>query len=265
MDAKDNDVVPVTDPEAVKEAKLGGIDQETLAFLIQTRDLFSYLGGNLDALGGLSAQSETLGQDQLLTASASERIISMQKDTIKFTKEIVTDIARYLYYEPMIDMPLTKPIPGYESLSIATRFNSDMAEADFLEYNFDIQPFSMQHQTPESKLRTISQILTTLILPMQGSLQQQGVFMNFESLFDIYAKYGNIPELRDILIYSNPLEPQNQPIGNPPEKSNFSHRVYERVNRPGATRAGKDDAMVRLLMGSGIQNSEANALRQTTM
>ncbi len=41
---------------------------------------------------------------------------------------------------------------------------------------------------------------------------------------------------------------------------NNTTRTYERVNKPGATRSGKDDVMSRLLMGGNVQQAEGAAL-----
>lgn len=264
INADDGDVVKITHPDGLKEFKFGGIEQETLAFAIHIKDLYSYLAGNLDMLGGLSPQSDTLGQDQLLANSASQRILDMQKATVSFATEIVQDIAAYLYYDPLVNIPITKRVADYDDIYVNTAFTADLAEADFLQYNFDIDPYSLQYQTPETRMNNLNQIFMNLIAPMMPFMSQQGIMVNFEALFKTFSKYGNLPELNDILIYTMPLMEQAMPVGEPPTKSPITKRTYERVNRPGATRHGKDDAMTRLLMGSKIQNAEASAITSPT-
>jgi hypothetical protein len=100
---KDGDILALNNPTAVGDIKVGGIDNQTLGFFITLRDLYAYLAGNLDMLGGLGPQSETLGQDELLNQSASQRLISMKKQDIKFQKEILNDVAYFIYTDIVKD------------------------------------------------------------------------------------------------------------------------------------------------------------------
>ena len=72
--ASDGEIVGVDNPEAIQEKMFGGLDQRNFAFMLQIKQLFSWQAGNLDLMGGLGAQSETATQDQLLHASASQRM-----------------------------------------------------------------------------------------------------------------------------------------------------------------------------------------------
>lgn len=89
VESSDGDVIRTDRPEGTREARFGGVDQPTLAFLVQLKDLFVYMGGNLDALGGLGKLSETVGQEQLIAKSASARIADMQETATKAVKQVV--------------------------------------------------------------------------------------------------------------------------------------------------------------------------------
>jgi hypothetical protein len=119
------------DPNLIKEFVFGGVDGNLMAALSQFKDLFSYLAGNLDALGGLGAQSQTVGQDRLLSSSASSRIADMQQKVLRFTESVVTDIAWYMWNDPTVDLALTKPI----TTGISRQFNltPDSMEGDFFD------------------------------------------------------------------------------------------------------------------------------------
>ena len=67
------------DPQSINTFKFGGIDQQNLAFLLQVKNLFNYYGGNIDTLGGLGPQSSTVGQDRLISESASRRLADTRK------------------------------------------------------------------------------------------------------------------------------------------------------------------------------------------
>ncbi|MHC4294757.1 MAG: hypothetical protein ACYSTL_04155, partial [Planctomycetota bacterium] len=59
QDCEDGDVLQVMDPKNVGEVRSGGIDQQSYAFTQGLISLFSWLGGNLDSLGGLASNADT--------------------------------------------------------------------------------------------------------------------------------------------------------------------------------------------------------------
>jgi len=263
-DANDGDMVAVDDPKNVADIHTGGISQQTLGFWLLTKDLFSFFAGNLDMLGGLGPQSETLGQDQLLSASASMRIQRMQAEVIKFTKGIVRDLCYYLWTDPYINIPLVKRVEGFEDITVPITFSPQDREADFLEYNTDIQPYSMQHQTPESKLMGLRTIFGEFVAPLIPMMQQQGISIDLEALFRKIGKLANLPELDDILTYADPHLSPGEPVGQPPQKATTTNRNYTRRSIPGASDSGKSQIMQNALFGGKPQNSETASLTRPT-
>ena len=265
----DGDTINLDDPKNVSEFSFGGIDQTTLAFFLQVRDIYSYLAGNLDALGGLSAQSDTVGQDTLLTQSASQRMQRMTRQTANFTTKVIEDLGFYLWYDPMIVLPLVKPLPA-SGIEVPLSFGPADREGDYYEYNIKIEPYSMQHQSPAARLQSLRTVLAEMIMPLSQMMQQQGVTVDMQKLMDIVGRYGDLDELKEILIYSNPelYGQQQQPVQTPGgptgTKPAQTTRRYERVNRPGATRSGKDQVLSQLMLGGNAQNSEKQALTRPT-
>lgn len=262
-EANDGEWVEVSNPAAASEHKFGGIAPESLGFLVHVKDLFSYLAGNLDALGGLGPQSDTLGQDQLLGASASQRIQKMQKATYKWTLEIVESLLYWLWTDPWIDMPLVKRVPMLEGIGATASFGPNDRKGDFLDYNITIEPYSMQHQSPESKLMALKNIMDGFIGPLMPLMQAQGATINVQELFKQISSMANLPELNNILMYADPQE-ASEPIGEMPMKASQTKRTYERINRPGATRQGKDQILQQAMFGGKPQTSEAASLSRPT-
>jgi len=245
--ANDGDMIKLDNPQAAKEYKFGGVDQQSLLFLMQTKELMSYMAGNLDAMGGLSRQSDTVGQDQLLTSNANKRLVSMQKRTIRFATDVIEDIAWYRWTDPIREYPVT--IRKYnteapDTLTIRER------ETDFFKYNFTIEPFSLQSHTPEQKLSSMINVLERLYAPYAETLAQRGIFLDFEKLYHFVAKYGNLPELKELIIVSEPQIPQEQPQGKSVRTSPVTTRKYERIGKPGATREGNDRQIMQMLTGN---------------
>ena len=239
---------------------VGGIDAPTLALYLQTRDLFSYFAGNLDTMGGLAPMTETVGQDKLLNEASSARVNFMRGRTMDFARSIFNALAWYEWTDPVRKRTVDKPVKGTD-ITIRSQWSEESREGDWLDYNFDIDAFSMQSDTPDTKLQKIGMALERFAFPVLPMLQEQGGMIDFKELMVLIARLSNLPELADIVKFGEPM--QSQPEhgnGIPAMKPANTTRTYERVNRPGATRHGKDDVMSRVLMGSKVQPSEGAAL-----
>ncbi len=74
-----------------------------------------------------------------------------------------------------------------------------------------------------------------------------------------------MPELKDVVVFQ---EPPREPAveGDPqPRKPTRTHRTYERINTPGGTRKGKEDALTQVLMGGKVQDAEAAAIGRSAV
>ncbi len=247
-----------------EQVTVGGIDAPALAFFLQVRDLFSYVAGNLDTLGGLAPQTDTVGQDKLLAEAASSRIKSMGEQTVDFVKSIFKALAWYEWTDPIRKRTITKTIKGAD-ISITREWSAETRQGNFIDYNFDIDVYSMQDDSPSSKLQKIGTALERFIFPALPMVQQQGGTIDLKALVDLIGRLGNIPEIVDVVKFQDPADVQ--PVqGNPQPSMKAAHttRTYERVNRPGATRQGKDHVMGQLLMGGKVQPSEMAAMGRRT-
>lgn len=258
-EAKDGDFKRVDSLQATGTIKTGGVDPKTLAFLLQVKDLYSYLAGNLDALGGLSPQAGTLGQEELLTQNASKRVADMQSITIDFVAEVSQHLGFLLWENPIADIPITKKTK-YGSAEIPIRWNEEQREGDYFQYNIGIHPYSMQHHTPAAKLQALTQIFNNFIAPYAPQLEAQGVRINFVQFMKDIQRLSNLDELDGILMYTG--ETPVSPAGEDPRQSPVTSRTNVRVNRPGGTRQGKDQAMSQLLLAGadGVQSGDTAGL-----
>lgn len=242
---------------------VGGIDAPTLAFYIQIRDLFSYFAGNLDTLGGLSPMTDTVGQDKLLSEAASARVKQMSERTIDFAKDIFRSLAWYEWTDPVRQRTIVKKPDAGVPVGVTKKWSMETRDGDFIDYNFDIDVYSMQDDSPSTKLQKIGTVLERFVFPVLPQFAEQGGRVNLQKLCRHIARLSNTPELEDIVEFVEPDGMPRQPSGGsaaPSQSANkpaHTTRTYERVNRPGATRAGKDDVMSRLLMGGKVQNVEA--------
>ncbi len=258
MDAEDGELIPLIDPKNVAEYRFGGMDQGNFGFVVQLRQFASLFGGNLDALGGLSAQSDTVGQDKLLVGNASQRVKDMQDRMVLFTKKLIADLAWYLWEDPLIDLPLVKRVEGTD-IAIPFNYTPERREGDFFQYNFSVEPFSMVAQTPTEKATQLVQFITNVLPAILPIMQAQGQTINTEKFFKTLAKYG-LEDLNEMVSY---LEGEMEGGDKGPTMPNATTRTYERVSRStSGTRASQDSVIAQAAFGAAPQmNEQMGAIR----
>ena len=255
LDASSRGCIQMRDPMAVKEFNFNGPDQALLGMFLQTREIASIIGGNTDALAGLSSQSPTLGQEQIVTQAANGNVQSMEVDTSEFVVEVFEAMRWYLYHEQVEPIPIVKEVEGAD-IRIPDEFSSLKASksaARFDAFMLQIERASMAYRSPEQRLQAILTWWQQVILPsLQMGMSQQAPDM--ERLNEIGAQYQNLPELRAITRQMTPAEAEAGQAGGGegPGKPPVTTRNYVRRGQPGPSQRGM--AMQALqMMGSGNQ------------
>jgi hypothetical protein len=240
---------------------VGGIDQASLAFYLQVADQFDYFAGNLNMLGGLGPSSETVGQDRLMSEAAGARAQDMSQLTIKFSKGIFKALAWYEWTDPIRKRIVEKRI-GDTSVSLRREWSDETREGDFLDYNFDIDVYSMQDNSPSVQLQKLGMVVDRYIVPLLPLIQQQGGTFDIKALLAQVAELSNLPAVAELVKFQDQPQEVQQTQGNPRPsfKPAETRRTYERINRPGATRSGRTGALTQLLFGGNIQNAEKEAV-----
>lgn len=245
-----------------EEITVGGIDQATLAFYLQVADQFDYFAGNLNTLGGLGPSSETVGQDRLMSEAAGARAQDMAQSTFGFAKGIFKSLAWYEWTDPVRKRHVEKRI-GDTDIYLRREWSDETREGNFLDYNFDINVFSMGDNSPATQLQKLGMVVERYIIPFIPLIQQQGGVFDTKALLKQVAELSNLPEVAELVKFQDsPEEPTQAPQGDstPSFKPAETRRTYERINRPGATRSGKNAAMSQLLMGGNVQPAEKEAI-----
>ena len=259
VEANDGEMIKSDDPKNVGEIRFGGVDQTNFAFMKDGINMFSWTQGNLDAIGGLGPQAGTLGQEEIIESNSSKRVSFMQGRVLTFVRDVGRSLAWYLWNDPFIEIPIVKRVPGF-NVDIPSTFNEDAKEGDFVQYNIDIHPYSMQELTPSQRLQIMRQFNQDLMMFVQtGQVAgQAGAQANVEEFIKTYADYANLPEIEHWFNFLlAPSTPQDAPV-QPPRGSNpATTRRYERINRSGGTRQNQDQNMVSTLMGATLQQSQS--------
>ncbi len=261
----DGGMCAVDDPQSVVSVTYGGQALQTLIMTATLfKDLFSYLAGNLELLGGRGAQSKTATQDKMLNENAGAGISDMQaqttdgvsgvlsalcwywwKDPIsvqrtKYQASDTVEIERHVYPANHSDPKALKRVGAYEDLDIA------------------VDPYSMKHATPESRMQGIMQFLQTIYIPMAQQAQQAGVALDFNELAQMFAKMMDQPDLNKILtIQDPPAEGGSAGGGDTPGMPQETTRNYNRVSMPGRTEQGNNMDLINRGMGHNMGGNPA--------
>jgi hypothetical protein len=238
--ATDGDAIYTEDPKACTEMTTGGANPQTFALALQCKETLDWLAGNISSLGGLAAQSQTLGQDKMLAENASGKPQDMQERTIAAEQGVYEDMAYWLCNDPISEYYLVKQIGNTDETIEFTWGPQERAMIGSLtRYNFTVDPFSRAHRSPSEKANAYLQYLLQVLIPGQQSMMQQGMDLDWEYIVKTISKFSNLPDVkRSIRYIQGEAYPERGPVDKPGMAPNTS-RTNVRVNRSAPTQQGK--------------------------
>lgn len=252
VNASDGEAIRVDNPEAAQVAGYGGPSEKNFALFVQMRDLFKEMGGNLDSLAGLNPQAKTLGQDRLLQASSSKLMGDLQEETIDFTAKVCKALCWYWWHDPFRSYTSEYSPKGLPAAAIQRTVGPEQRQKGrFEDLAVRVDPFSLQHSTPEGRLQFLNQVMGQLVVPLMPLLVQQGIHLDMQTLIKKFGEYADQPDLDEILtIAAPPQDPAGGPaMGQVQGKPAQTERRYVRENVPGRTQKGNDMNLASSLMG----------------
>lgn len=270
IDASDGDVIRLDNPERSKVMSFGGANQNNLQLAIHLKDVFSYMAGNLDAMGGLSPQAKTLGQDKMLEASASRTVNDMQDTAIGFISEVCSALCWFWWHDPFKVMKVEHTVNNMPETAIMRRVHPAGAktgpggwplpphalkrDGDWDDMDLTVDPYSLQHQTPQGKLASLMSVVEKVIVPMQPILQQAGVTFDIAKLLQIMSDYMNLPELAEIVTIGEPPAQEAGPSDGMPEAGpgpSSTSREYVRRSLGGNNASTRQAVTANMTSGKG--------------
>jgi hypothetical protein len=242
--AADGEWTRVSNPESVNILKMGGVDQQNQAFTMNMQEQFDRMAGNLQMMAGLGPSSETATQDKLIHGAVSKREANMQYRVVDFTSEICKDLGWLLWTDEVNERENNFELEGQQFKST---WSPEQREGDFLQYNFDVEPYSMMYKSPSERLNNITQYITQIAMPMQQDMMQSGGSIDFEELTNLYSELLDIPRLKQVIRFEDPKE--DRPGPNPAEPPQ-ANKVTESIRRSvptGGTPASRSHVMQQTL------------------
>ena len=210
--ASDGEVIIVDNIDHVKEVSTGGANQQTLGMIAWGKTLANYMGGNYDAQAGLAASTDTVGQDTLLANAAGGTVAVMRKKMLAFARSVITDLAWWMWTDPISEQPVSRKIPGTpEQLTFS--WNQSRRKGEFLQYNFEIEPYSATRRTPQERLQTLDALMMKFIAPHMEGMTAAGMTIDYEALIKTAADLSGMPELASLVIYQAGEQNKSQQPG----------------------------------------------------
>jgi hypothetical protein len=258
----DGEYLRVDNPKNVNTHSFGGVNSNNLAFAMHMAKRFKTDLGNLDLLGGLGPQSETLGQDRMMAYTASVRVDDMQDQVVDATTGIIKSLAWYAWYSPLRSSTVVNRIPGIRH-EFVSQFTPEQREGDILDYDISIEPYSMQPRSPSERVQRLLFYFERLVAPYMQLYAAQGKQWDMEKFMGILAKLDDMTELDEMFRFVEPQEMQPGGNGERPLQSPNTSRTYNRVNRGGAT--DPEEAMIQSLLSGGDNQMGGRTLQAAGM
>ena len=247
--AEDGQWTRVDNPDSVNVLKMGGVDQGNLAFRMSMQEVYDRMAGNLQAMAGLGPQADTLGQDRLIHSQVSKRQANMQYKVVRFTEEICRDLGWLLWTDEILEIPGVTEVAGLE---VDSTWMPEVREGDWFDYNFKVEPFSMQYKSPSERAASLTQFISQIAMPMFPMMQEYGGNIDIQELIEIYADLMDMPRLRQVIMFEQPK--QDRPGPNPaqppgPQKQQGPDQRTTTNIPTGGTPENRSHVMQQLLQG----------------
>lgn len=184
--APDTGSLLVSDTKAIDIVTWPGIDPQHYNWANYLENQFSMQNNNLYLLGGQGTGAETLGQDQLQFANASKSVDDMADKTYGFTQSAAKKMIWYFWSDPLISVPMIKRIEGFGDIPVV--FDRAARDGEFWDYEFSIEPYSLQRLSATIEFQRTLSLITQWILPSAQLAAQQGAQINVPKATQHMAK-----------------------------------------------------------------------------
>lgn len=227
--AEDGRWTRVKHRDGVGVLKLGGVDASNQQFTVGTIEMLDRMAGNLPAMAGLGAQAETLGQDQIIQQQVSTQMAKKQGRVVEATVGVLRDLGWLLWNDTARTIASEVQIPG-TNMSITSVWTPEHREGKFILYNFDLEPYSMNYQSPSQRSAAINAFVGNMVMPLSELMMAQGGNIDVKELFEYYAELNDLDRLKDIVTFPPGAASQFAPQMHPPPRAGNTTRTHVRRN-----------------------------------
>lgn len=252
--AQDGEYIGVSDPERVKQHLNGAVDQNTFAFATAAMKLADRMAGNIQTLGGLGPQSDSVGQEQIIKAQVGALMQNMQSRVVKFTSDVCSELGWHLWHDKVgMKASATLEDFGLPEVEVPLDLEPGMRDGDFSDYDIQVEPYSMAYQSPGERMNTLNMLLMQTIFPLTQTpfAQQSGMSIDVKKLVERFADLSNLPELRNVVTFAG------VPMPDPPTAGGAKHkpqREYVHRSQSNRSEGGFGDEAVQMMGNAQADN-----------
>jgi hypothetical protein len=274
--ARNGDVVAVSDPGSVSEAVFGAkISQPLNGFAELWKSLFSFVGGNLELMGGRSPQSGTARQEALLNENASVGISDMQSVVLQRTKSVGEKLVWLWWNHPEKTMEVDYAVPGVPEARLTRRLRgydpssvesvARLAAGELTRTGpvptIRVDPYSLSVSTPESRSRRLKEFVMQVYTPLAPLFQQYGLSLDPSYLLKKIAEYEDQPDLPELLQQMEVMQPEPLDISGTPVETGEPKEVIRRSVSTRDSQSTARDSVARMFGADvgGAPGGEQNA------
>lgn len=260
--ADDGEAVIVGDVGQVSPRIYGVPNPQLWQLLMALKDLFNFMAGNLEIMGGLAPQAKTASQDQLMNQNSSATISVMQSRVLDHVSDVGKALAWFWHHDPYRVYRSEYQVPGSRGSIPTYSQPKKRQQLPFEDMDINVDPYSMQHQTPQSRLQALHGFITSIYTPLAQIFQQQGLFLDLNTFTELAGKYMDQPDLPLIFTTGPTPQPEGQPAGAggggmPQETTRNYVRRSLGGDSAGAREKETSDAMAQAASENSERNSQA--------
>jgi len=248
-------------PEQIKQVEFGGVDQRDQSLALFIQDEYDRLAGNLLAMGGLGAQSSTVGQEEMIHGQVSRMEADMRMAVVNFASDCILDLGRLMWEDGHLEIQSAIPI-GNTGHEVESPWRPGYRDGQFEDYQFRVEPYSMVFKTPEQKLQELYEVLQQ-VAPLWPMFQASGATLDAEAIVKEIARLKNRPEIERFITFGTPADMLGGDQ-NTVRQSPVTSRETVRRNVPtGGTHDARSSIMQQALSGGGAQINGQQAAAMT--
>lgn len=258
MKGRDGDMTPLMNPKAVSTIRTGGPDAGLFQWARENIDRFMEMAGGLRSFGGLSSEAGTLGQEEMLLKQSSSQVASYQSNMVTFVTKCFDSLLWYYWEHPELKMetPYQNPaVHGVRFTRVVYPWNhpdEDVLRRTGKKPSLRIDPYSLRHKTPQQRMQDLVMVMTQLYQPFAQLSASQGVTPTMAKVFQLAAKWIDMPELQDVLTITEP--PQGEQTAQPQMPQSTSREYVRKDVGRGSGREQKmesDNAIAAMAAAGG--------------
>ncbi len=210
-DADHGDILQVADPNIFREISIGDTNKATYDALAQVRELQNWIARNPEAVGGLKAEANTLGQDEMKLMQANIGLWDMQTKVLKVEQRMIEKIAWHIWNDKTTDDEMMQVLPSGNRVYL--KWDARMREGEFGDYPIKVQPYIAQSDDPVQQYKRTLELITQVIMPILPIAAQEGVRIDLPGLAQSMAEKLDIHDMDRWFKFEMPMNTATVQMG----------------------------------------------------